>query len=312
MFALLRLFKNCRTVLTSSLVLTAACFSQAATAAPLIYLSTETPNLITVDPQTQATTLIGSLSYNGTPTKLYDIAFSPSGALYGNGYLNGHYTLFTVDPTSAALSPIGAIAAAGVDVPTNGLVFSDSGVLYASGGYVVSGDPSWIYGGKLVTIDPATGAATIVGEGSFNSAGDLAFVNGSLYVSSVGATASELFTVDPSNAASSRIGGPSATTLRYLYGIATDGQTLYGSTYEGGIATLNTSTGVGTTLFSYPGTISGVSTGGSFGMAIRLQTPPPSSVPAPLPVVGAGMALGLSRKLRRRIRQAKGSQCFAS
>ena len=81
---------------------------------------------------------------------------------------------------------------------------------------------------------------------------------------------------------------------------------------DGQIATTNTSSGVGTTLFSYPGMISGVSTGGSDGMAIRLQTPPPSGVPAPLPVAGAGLALGLSRKLRLRIRRAKCSQCFAS
>ena len=123
-----------RTAVASSLILAAACFGQAATAAPLLNIATDGKQLITVDPQTQTTALIGSTSYNGTPLELYDIAFSPSGTLYGNGYLNGHYTLFSVNSTSADLSLIGTIAANGVDVPTNGLVFSDTGVLYASGG----------------------------------------------------------------------------------------------------------------------------------------------------------------------------------
>ncbi len=37
------------------------------------------------------------------------------------------------------------------------------------------------------------------------------------------------------------------------------------------------------------------------------QAPPTDSVPGPLPVLGAGAAFGFSRRLRRRLRQAKGS-----
>jgi hypothetical protein len=39
---------------------------------------------------------------------------------------------------------------------------------------------------------------------------------------------------------------------------------------------------------------------------VEKQTPPPSSVPGPLPLAGAATAFSLSRKLRRRMRRAVG------
>jgi hypothetical protein len=117
-------------------------------------------------------------------------------------------------------------------------------------------------------------------------------VGGSLYITSVGVTTNELFTVNPTTATANLIG---AVNVPYVFGIGAYDNTLYGAADGREVLTINTATGAGTVLFNYPNKIGGVDTGSTTGMAIR------QAVPGPFPIIGAGTALAFSRKLRRRI-----------
>lgn len=283
--------RRLKSVATWLLILAAPtlCTSQAAKALPQLYIVTDQPKLITVDPETQVTTIIGDTSLSGTNIELWDIAFSPSGDLYGISL----DSLYRVNANTGALSLIGSLGGPKV----NALIFSDSGVLYAAGGNTMS----WNDGVRtLYTINTTTGQATSVGTSTFNSSGDLAFLNGDLYITSVGSTTNELFSVNPTNAAASMIG---PVNVPFVFGLGAHNNTLYGVSYDKNILTINTTTGAGTTLFNYPGKVNNISTGGANGMAIRLQASvPPAGTPGPLPIAGTAAALALSRRLRSRLR----------
>jgi hypothetical protein len=210
------------------------------------------------------------------------LPFIPNGDLFGIA----SDVLYRVDASNGTLSRIGNSGGPKL----NALVFGDNGVLYAAGGLTFS----WADGMRnLYTLNTTTGLASQVGTSStFNSSGDLAFLGGNLYITSVGAITNELFTVNPVTAATSFVG---AINTPYVFGIGTYDNTLYGAADGREIMTINAATGAGTVLFNYPSTISGVSTVSTTGMAIRM------AVPGPLPIIGAGTTLAFCRKLRRRI-----------
>ncbi len=288
MFSRLR-FKSATTWLLM-LSIPMLCTAQAAKALPQLYIVTDHPKLITVDPETQVTTIIGDTSLNGTSIELMDIAFSPSGDLYGVS----QDSLYLVNSGTGALSLIGSLGGP----KANALIFNDAGVLYAAGGNTLF----WNDGIRtLYTVNTTTGLATSVGTSTFNSSGDLAFLNGGLYITSIGSTTNELFSVNPANAAASMVG---AINIPWIFGIGAYNNTLYGASYDQDILTINTTTGLGTRLFKYPSKINNISTGSANGMAIRMQAsvPPLAGTPGPLPIAGTAAALALSRRLRSRIR----------
>ncbi len=108
--------------------------------------------LYTINTATGSATLVGDYS-----TEITNIAFGPDGTLYGltSQAPDGTTDLVTINPATAAISVVGSN---GEDAPlyTGGLAFVD-GWLYAFG--VSDG---------LYSIDPATGAATLVGLGANN------------------------------------------------------------------------------------------------------------------------------------------------
>ena len=95
-------------------------------------------NLWTTDSATASSTLIGPLGFEP-----YDIAFNPSGQLYG---ISGVGILYSINANTAASTPIGSLGSF-----INGLDFSSNGTLYGSGD------------DRLYTINTATGLATLVG-----------------------------------------------------------------------------------------------------------------------------------------------------
>ncbi len=197
---------------------------------PIIWIDDATGNIGTVDLTTDAVTLVGP-----SGQELTDIAFNPSGQLFGET----SNALYSIDQTSGAATEIGPLGGNG---ELNGLTFGSDGTLYSSGG------------SDLYTVNPTTGAATLVGDlglgSGYASAGDLAFNGGQLYESvGAGFGASDLVRVDPATGAGTIVGeivgdpnvlGLVTASNGTLYGV--DGTKIY---------SIDTQTGVGTLVENY-------------------------------------------------------------
>jgi len=236
----------------------AACVvSLAAHAGPTIWVDDASNEIITVDAATGAVTQIGNA---GGPAIFYDIAFNPSGALYGVAADGNLYAISTTNAAATRIGPLGTSA-------LNGLVFSTQGTLYGSGGT------------SLYTIDTSTGAASLVGStGSTTlvSAGDLAFLNGTLYetVENPQAKYSALISVSTVNGAATLIG--TMVNDPNAYGLVNAGGTLY--MVDGKqLYTVDPATAVASLVHSYdaPG-LSGANGAAYAGEAIP-AIPEPSS-----------------------------------
>lgn len=136
--------------------------------------------LYTVDVSSGATTVIGSMGVN-----MYDIAFSPSGQLYG---IDSRSNLYKISKTTAAVTGVGNFGTL-----ANALVFSPTGKLLAAGN------------NTFFSIDPATAARTQIGDLDNNaSAGDLAYDSaGNLYLTT---TTNKLIKVSPTTGNTTTIG----------------------------------------------------------------------------------------------------------
>jgi sugar lactone lactonase YvrE len=132
-----------------------------ANAAPVLWSGDSSGRLGTVDVATGDVNVIGSMGVTMT-----DIAFDPDGNLWGITF----GSLYKIDKTTATSTLVGNLGTS-----ANSLVFNSSGVLYTANS-------------SLYTIDTTTGAASLVGNGgdSYSSSGDLAFVDGNLFLSSTG------------------------------------------------------------------------------------------------------------------------------
>jgi hypothetical protein len=141
-----------------------------AIAAPVLFVNDSRGQLATVDVATGAATIIGN-----TGVVLTDIAFSPSGELYGIDFRN----LYRVDVATAQTALIGPHS-----IPAgNALAFDGRGTLFAAAAVTMS----------LFTIDTGTGLSTVLGSTEFASAGDLTFNAGRLFLSS---TSNQLVQID--------------------------------------------------------------------------------------------------------------------
>ncbi|HXO21792.1 MAG TPA: hypothetical protein VOA87_17905, partial [Thermoanaerobaculia bacterium] len=107
------------------------------------------------------------------------IAFAPNGTLYESATVPGPPTLYTLNPaTGAALTSV-----ATVDFYTSLGVRPTDGVLFGGNGDV----------GQIFTIDPATGAATLVGDTTPTLMGDLSFRSCAITFTGVSANPSSLW-----------------------------------------------------------------------------------------------------------------------
>ena len=206
------------------------------------YVSGDNDNLYTIDPTTGATTLIGNMGVEMT-----DIALR-NGTMFGTSFPpSGANSLYAINPTSGATTLIGSTG-----VFLNALQFGADGTLYGAGGAPGCGPPPASTAcDSLYTINTATGAATLVGTGAYNSSGDLGLVN-SLYLSSfANSLTDQLFTVDPTTGAGALVGNIGFAQVFGLAFVPETG-TLYGFNDVGNnVISINTSNGAGTFVANY-------------------------------------------------------------
>ncbi len=184
---------------------------------------------------------------------MFDLAYSPSGTLYG---VDSRSDLYTINPSTASIHEIGYAGAA-----LNGLTFSSTGTLYASGG------------DGIYTLSTTTGKATEVGTvGNNSSAGDLAFdKSGNLFLTT---TSNNLVRINLS-ARTYNVVGPIG--FNQVLGLAYANGVLYGlSNSSEQVITINSSTGHGTMLSSFHSGSQTGAYGATFGTAA-----PPSAPTAP-------------------------------
>ena len=197
-------------------------------AAPAFIVSDSASNLIRVDSTTGAATLIAN---TGAVGPLTDLAVSPTGVLWGITFTS----LYRINPSTGALTFVGdhGLFAA------NALAFALDGTLYTAAG----NSPI------LYTLNTLTGVATALPGGmGTNSAGDLAFNNGQLYLAGTNGQLVRITlgaTITGTNVGSFGVVDVYGLTTNATGALlAMSGRTFYET---------NTTTGALTPLFSYTG-----------------------------------------------------------
>lgn len=241
---------NARHIVSIALLGASALAAHSAQAAdPTIWVVDSAGKLGTVNVNTGAASLIGN-----TGQSMYDIAFDPSGKLWGvSGYNN---TLYSINTSTGASTAVGALGTG-----INALVFGSNGTLYGASG------------GSLYSINTTSGASTLIGSGSYSSVGDLAFVGGKLFLSSYGSSTNGLWQLDTTTGAGTSIS--STTSMAYTALGSPDGSTLYG-VVDHSVYRVNVSTGAATFLSTYDSTL-GSGYGGAFTTEAIAAVPEPSS-----------------------------------
>lgn len=259
------------------------CAALSAHAAPILWLSTGAPShqLATVDVATGRTSVIGNtIDTFDRSILLTDIAFDPTGNLFGISFDN----LFSVNTITAAVTRIGRLGTTSegaeprlgpIEGNATGLVFAADGTLYMAGS-------------TLYKVDTHTGLSTAVGSGiGFQSAGDLAFIGGELYMAT---SDHRLVKIDTTTGVGIDIGPIGVTNV---FGLATpDNVTLYGMAGQT-VFTIDTRTGAAGALVSFDPALVSSAAGGAF----RSEAGAPISEPASLALVGlALLAAGAARR----------------
>ena len=183
-------------------------------------------NLFKVNTATGSATRIGNMG-----TVMTDIAFSPSGELFGVD----DSRLFSIDSTTGASMFIGNLNLGLRFNVANALEFSPDGTLF-----LANSSSTLLY-----TVNTTTGATTVVGDMGVSSSGDLAFdvSSGNLFLSTPGPT-DNLYQVDPHTGASTLVG---SIGFSFVFGMDFFfGNTLFGLINGGALITINTTSGAGT------------------------------------------------------------------
>lgn len=238
---------------------------------------------IEIDTTTGAGTSVVTFSSRNNVGK---IAFAPDGQLFATKRGSSDNTLMTVDPATGDVTDIGN--ASGI-VSLGDLAFNSGGTLFSYGA-VPSSEGGAL---NLLTIDTATGAATLVGETGLGGMNGLAFSStGTLY----GLSSSLLVTLDPTTGAeTSRVSlnpdKPANNFARFGNLSFVEGELFSIDRRLDELVSINTATGDVTSI-------------GELGFdGIRTLSTAPATAPVPLPapagflLVGLG-ALGVMRSWR--------------
>ena len=211
-------------LLASILILGALGYSQNSFAAGVFYVGDSTGDLYTIDVPSGDANFIGNMGVIMT-----DIALHPTtGKLYGITLT----TLYEIDKSDASLTFKGALETG----DSNALAFSSSGILYEAG--YTSTD--------LRTVSLIDGSTDVVGDMGFISSGDLTWdssIDMLWFSSGTGGATDFLVLVDPADANSVQKG---PFGFDCVYGLGFDAGILYGTTCQGELITINTTTGDGT------------------------------------------------------------------
>ena len=158
---------------------------------------------------------------------LTDIALAPNGGLFGVDFMD----VCEIDATTGRATTLSTFTGTSI----NAMDAAPDGTLYAAGGQ------------NLYTLDLASGALALVMSFSQGvSSGDLAFVNGRLFLTTTGYSVHDcLLQLEPIAHTSQIVGD---TGYDCIYGLAAYGSKLYGMTCRGQVLSLDTDTGKGTVL----------------------------------------------------------------
>lgn len=243
-----------------------------ALAAPSLWISDDAAHLGRVDLASGTVSVIGDMGVYMT-----DIAFDAQGRLFGVTFESA---LFRIDPSNGVSSIIGELGVGRV----NSLVFAPDGTLYAASD-------------TLYTVNTGTGAATAVGKGGtpYQSSGDLAFVNGVLYLSGHGAGNSGdlLLQLNTHTGAADVVG---RIGLNAVFGLATDNSAALYAVANTGIYSLNPVTAQALHLLDYAGQGLGNAFGTTFITEALPTTPVPELPPLPMLLAGLGCMWWLNRR----------------
>jgi IPTL-CTERM motif len=173
----------------------------------------------------------------------------------GSNGVNGN--LFIINPATAAATLVGPILVGATPVSLTGLaVQPGTGVLYGS---IANGSPN--LANNLITINTATGAATVVGPfGIAQGTPDLAFnAAGTLF--GWNRTTNSLVTINLATGAATNVAASGLAAFNTGGGVAVSGTTAIVAIHSsaGTLDSVNTTTGVGTT----GPTLAGAPIGGS-------------------------------------------------
>lgn len=217
--------------------------ASAAQAGPEVWVSDGNRMLGRVDVTTGAVTLVGDMGRT-----MWDIAFDPLGNLFG---LADGTALYRINRSTAAATFVGNLG-----TTLNSLTFSPSGTLYGAAS-------------QLYSINTSSGVATLVGSGgqAYNSSGDLAFVGGQLYLSSVLPGADSLIRLNPANGAGTFIGNMGRNNV---WGLATSDNVGLFAVAGTTVYTANIATGATTAPVAY----GGHGLGSAFGTAFISEAAP--------------------------------------
>ena len=198
--------------------------------------------LYRIDVTTQSVVLIGNTGFD----RLGGIALNASGTLYGvSGGSSGQGTLLTIDAANGTATVIGLISDPNLGV--DGLRFNSPGVLHGSAYDTINGV------GVLVTIDPSNAnilsSLTLIGSGNSFCAG-IAFDPTDVLYGSRGNAAGRLEDIDLVNQVTGEMTpiGPMEAVISDIV-FSRDG-TLYGSSPNGDLYSINPVTGAKTLLFN--------------------------------------------------------------
>lgn len=253
--------------LSTLTLIAAAALSASSAFAQTLWVGDANGKLGKVDIATGNVSLVGDMG-----AVMTDIAFDPAGNLFGIAFT----TLYRIDTTTGASTLVGNL-----NTSVNSLVFSADGTLYAANN-------------QLYTIDPVTAATSTVGNGAtfYISSGDLAFVQGELYLSSSVPTSDTLMRLDTATGAATSVGSLGVSSV---YGLASsDRVSLYGVS---GTDIYSVSTTSGNASFLQ--TFAGQGLGETYGTAFRSESAPPIPEPGTAALGTVGL-LGLWMALRRR------------
>lgn len=206
--------------------------SATADAAATIWADDANGRIGKIETATGKATLIGS-----SGVFLTDIAFDPDNNLYGISFT----TLYSIDKSTGKATLIGNLT--GVN-DANSLVFGKDGSLYSAG----------FSSKNLYKINPKTGASTVFFNTGFSSGGDLAFVGSDLYYTD----GQNLILLNLSTKVSKLIGPIGAS---YVYGLINGGDNVLYAMAGNSVYSVNTTTGNGTLLSTWPAETLGQSYG---------------------------------------------------
>jgi hypothetical protein len=185
--------------------------------------------LYTVSPATAATTFVGALG-----TECTDIAFNGP-KLAGISFTR----FFQINPTTGAVSSLRYHGFSDLNALVHAGAAS-SGHFFAAG---VNG--SGTNGGVFVRINATTGAGTLIGRmgNGLTSAGDLTFLNGTLYalVNKPGSSTTWLAKINPTNGKATLVGN---TGYSNVWGLEVRSGVMFAMTNNGRTMRLNPVTGI--------------------------------------------------------------------